>query len=163
MGSEGLDFQLCHILVNYDLRWNPMVVEQRIGRLDRFGQTAEKLLTFNFRQMNLRSADAEPRLFRHRRSTQRRYHGKQIGPKIGPTLEDRLHQNSKLRLLQKKEKPPRRLDLTVPSHGSHAWVAMQVETKFLRSSGKAPLAITLMAGASASCHSGLSIRIFHPL
>jgi hypothetical protein len=48
------------------------------------------------------------------------------------TLEDRLHQNSKLRLLQKKEKPARRLDLTVPSHGSHAWVAMQVQTKFLR-------------------------------
>jgi hypothetical protein len=33
---------------------------------------------------------------------------------------------------KKKEKPPRRLDLTVPSHGSHAWVAMQVQTKFLR-------------------------------
>jgi hypothetical protein len=42
----------------------------------------------------------------------------QIGPENRPTLEDRLHQNSKLRLLQKKEKPPRRLDLTVPSHGS---------------------------------------------
>lgn len=47
VGSEGLDFQFCHILFNYDLPWNPMVVEQRIGRLDRFGQTAERILIFN--------------------------------------------------------------------------------------------------------------------
>ncbi len=37
-GSEGLNFQFCHILINYDLPWNPMAVEQRIGRLDRIGQ-----------------------------------------------------------------------------------------------------------------------------
>jgi superfamily II DNA or RNA helicase len=47
VGSEGLDFQFCHILFNYDLPWNPMVVEQRIGRLDRFGQKAVKILIFN--------------------------------------------------------------------------------------------------------------------
>ena len=41
VGSEGLDFQFCHHLVNYDLPWNPMVVEQRIGRIDRFGQEAD--------------------------------------------------------------------------------------------------------------------------
>lgn len=38
VGSEGLDMQFCNTLVNYDLPWNPMVVEQRIGRIDRFGQ-----------------------------------------------------------------------------------------------------------------------------
>jgi superfamily II DNA or RNA helicase len=47
VGSEGLDFQFCHILFNYDLPWNPMVVEQRIGRVDRFGQKASKILIFN--------------------------------------------------------------------------------------------------------------------
>jgi SNF2 family DNA or RNA helicase len=47
VGSEGLDFQFCHILFNYDLPWNPMVVEQRIGRVDRFGQKAERILIFN--------------------------------------------------------------------------------------------------------------------
>lgn len=41
VGSEGLDFQFCHHVVNYDLPWNPMVVEQRIGRIDRFGQESE--------------------------------------------------------------------------------------------------------------------------
>jgi hypothetical protein len=41
VGSEGLDFQFCHHLINYDLPWNPMVVEQRIGRIDRFGQASD--------------------------------------------------------------------------------------------------------------------------
>jgi len=47
VGSEGLDFQFCNVLVNYDLPWNPMQVEQRIGRLDRFGQEFEKIFIFN--------------------------------------------------------------------------------------------------------------------
>jgi superfamily II DNA helicase RecQ len=47
VGSEGLDMQFCNVVVNYDLPWNPMRVEQRIGRIDRIGQTAEKLLIFN--------------------------------------------------------------------------------------------------------------------
>ncbi len=37
-GCEGLNFQFCNTLINYDLPWNPMAVEQRIGRLDRIGQ-----------------------------------------------------------------------------------------------------------------------------
>lgn len=43
VGSEGLDMQFCNSLVNYDLPWNPMVVEQRIGRIDRFGQDSPKV------------------------------------------------------------------------------------------------------------------------
>ena len=43
VGSEGLDMQFCNTLVNYDLPWNPMVVEQRIGRVDRFGQESPKV------------------------------------------------------------------------------------------------------------------------
>ena len=39
-GGEGRNFQFAHLMVNYDLPWNPMKVEQRIGRLDRIGQTA---------------------------------------------------------------------------------------------------------------------------
>lgn len=37
-GAEGVNLQFCHHLVNYDLPWNPMKVEQRIGRIHRFGQ-----------------------------------------------------------------------------------------------------------------------------
>lgn len=47
VGGEGLDFQFCNVLVNYDLPWNPMRVEQRIGRLDRYGQQHEKILIYN--------------------------------------------------------------------------------------------------------------------
>ena len=47
VGSEGLDFQFCHVLVNYDLPWNPMVVEQRIGRIDRFGQKSDVVQIMN--------------------------------------------------------------------------------------------------------------------
>ena len=46
-GTEGLNLQFCHQLVNYELPWNPMVVEQRIGRVHRFGQTREVEL-FNY-------------------------------------------------------------------------------------------------------------------
>lgn len=48
VGAEGLDFQFCNVLVNYDLPWNPMQVEQRIGRLDRFGQKHDKIRIWNF-------------------------------------------------------------------------------------------------------------------
>ncbi|KKL28544.1 hypothetical protein LCGC14_2374070, partial [marine sediment metagenome] len=45
--SEGLNFQVCNWMINYDLPWNPMKVEQRIGRIDRVQQKAEKLFIFN--------------------------------------------------------------------------------------------------------------------
>lgn len=48
VGSEGLDFQFCNILFNYDLPWNPMEVEQRIGRLDRIGQESPVIRIYNF-------------------------------------------------------------------------------------------------------------------
>lgn len=37
-GGEGINLQFCHILVNYDLPWNPMRYEQRVGRVYRYGQ-----------------------------------------------------------------------------------------------------------------------------
>ena len=43
VAGEGLDFEHCHVLINYDLPWNPMRVEQRIGRCDRIGQTSDKV------------------------------------------------------------------------------------------------------------------------
>lgn len=43
VGGEGLDMQFCRSIINYDLPWNPMKVEQRIGRVDRIGQQAEAI------------------------------------------------------------------------------------------------------------------------
>jgi ATP-dependent helicase HepA len=48
VGCEGLDFQFCDFLINYDLPWNPMRIEQRIGRIDRYGQKSETVAIINF-------------------------------------------------------------------------------------------------------------------
>ncbi|MBI5440420.1 MAG: DEAD/DEAH box helicase family protein, partial [Deltaproteobacteria bacterium] len=47
VGGEGIDLQKASVIVNYDLPWNPMVVEQRIGRIDRIGQEANRLVIVN--------------------------------------------------------------------------------------------------------------------
>ena len=47
VGSEGIDLQFARLVINYDLPWNPMRVEQRIGRIDRLGQRAEKIHVWN--------------------------------------------------------------------------------------------------------------------
>ena len=47
IGCEGLDYQFCDCIVNYDLPWNPMRVEQRIGRIDRNGQQSEAIAIVN--------------------------------------------------------------------------------------------------------------------
>jgi superfamily II DNA or RNA helicase len=63
VGAEGLDFEFCNVLVNYDLPWNPMEVEQRIGRLDRFGQTHEKIFIYNMRVPGTVETDIFQRLY----------------------------------------------------------------------------------------------------
>ncbi|GBC71944.1 RNA polymerase-associated protein RapA [Candidatus Calditenuaceae archaeon HR02] len=47
VGAEGLDMQFCGVVINYDLPWNPMKIEQRIGRIHRIGQTRERVRIFN--------------------------------------------------------------------------------------------------------------------
>ncbi len=46
-GGVGLNLQCCHHMVNFDLPWNPQRVEQRIGRIDRFGQQRNEVFIFN--------------------------------------------------------------------------------------------------------------------
>jgi superfamily II DNA/RNA helicase len=46
--SEGLNLQTCGVLFNYDMPWNPMRVEQRIGRIDRIGQKYSTVRIHNF-------------------------------------------------------------------------------------------------------------------
>ena len=47
VASEGVDLQFARVVVNYDLPWNPMKIEQRIGRIDRLGQQSDKITIWN--------------------------------------------------------------------------------------------------------------------
>ena len=55
--AEGLNFQFCGALVNYDMPWNPMRVEQRIGRIDRLGQRHSIIQIFNLHYRDTVEAD----------------------------------------------------------------------------------------------------------
>ena len=55
--AEGLNFQFCGALVNYDMPWNPMRVEQRIGRIDRLGQEHATIRIFNLHYDDTVEAD----------------------------------------------------------------------------------------------------------
>jgi len=55
--GEGLNLQTCGVLINFDLPWNPMKVEQRIGRIDRIGQPHEKVRIINMAYADTVEAD----------------------------------------------------------------------------------------------------------
>ena len=63
VGSEGLDYQFCNLMVNYDLPWNPMRIEQRIGRIDRRGQTSDVVSIYNLITGGTVDADIYNRCF----------------------------------------------------------------------------------------------------
>jgi superfamily II DNA or RNA helicase len=52
VSAEGVDLQFSSLLINYDLPWNPARIEQRIGRIDRIGQQADKVLIWNLMYAN---------------------------------------------------------------------------------------------------------------
>jgi SNF2 family DNA or RNA helicase len=55
--AEGLNFQFCGALINFDMPWNPMRVEQRIGRIDRLGQKYPNIRIVNLHYANTVEAD----------------------------------------------------------------------------------------------------------
>jgi SNF2 family DNA or RNA helicase len=55
--AEGLNFQFCGSLINYDMPWNPMRVEQRIGRIDRLGQQHATIQIMNLHYADTVEAD----------------------------------------------------------------------------------------------------------
>ncbi len=64
VGCEGLDYQFCDSIVNYDLPWNPMKIEQRIGRIDRRGQKSESVTIYNLITPDTVDADIYERCLR---------------------------------------------------------------------------------------------------
>ena len=85
IGCEGLDYQFCDCIVNYDLPWNPMRVEQRIGRIDRNGQKSESVAIFNLITPGTVDADIYERclvrigVFNNALAAAKRYSGKSPG------------------------------------------------------------------------------------
>jgi|GEM_PF-246325 len=60
--SEGLNLQECGAMINYDLPWNPMRVEQRIGRIDRIGQQYDDVIILNYSYEDTVESDIYDRL-----------------------------------------------------------------------------------------------------
>jgi hypothetical protein len=60
--SEGLNLQECGVLINYDLPWNPMRVEQRIGRIHRIGQRFDDITILNYSYKDTVETDIYDRL-----------------------------------------------------------------------------------------------------
>jgi SNF2 family DNA or RNA helicase len=60
--GEGINLQFCHLMVNYDIPWNPNRLEQRMGRIHRYGQTRE-VYVFNMVASNTREGKVLVRLF----------------------------------------------------------------------------------------------------
>jgi superfamily II DNA or RNA helicase len=63
VGGEGVDLQFSRVLINYDLPWNPMRLEQRIGRIDRLGQEADKVTIWNIFYKNTIDSRIYERLY----------------------------------------------------------------------------------------------------
>jgi superfamily II DNA/RNA helicase len=51
--GEGINLQFCWLMINYDIPWNPVRLEQRMGRIHRYGQEKDCLI-FNFVSTNTR-------------------------------------------------------------------------------------------------------------
>lgn len=64
VASEGVDLQFSRVVINYDLPWNPMKVEQRIGRIDRLGQLSPKIKIWNLFYANTIDARIYDRLYK---------------------------------------------------------------------------------------------------
>lgn len=103
VGSEGIDLQFCRILVNYDLPWNPMRVEQRIGRIDRLGQKSEKVTIWNLFYKNTIDDRIYSRLFSRLEIFRRSLGG------LEPILGDVIRQLT-FELLSEKLSPEQELD-----------------------------------------------------
>jgi SNF2 family DNA or RNA helicase len=94
VASEGVDLQFSRVLINYDLPWNPMKVEQRIGRIDRLGQKAEKITIVNLFYANTIDHKIHDKLYERLKIFERALGGMEaiLGEKISELTSDLLSQ-----------------------------------------------------------------------
>lgn len=94
VASEGVDLQFSRVLINYDLPWNPMKVEQRIGRIDRLGQQAEKISIVNILFKNTIDHKIHERLYSRLKIFERALGGMEaiLGDEVTKLTADLLSQ-----------------------------------------------------------------------
>jgi superfamily II DNA or RNA helicase len=140
VGCEGLDFQFCDFLINYDLPWNPMRIEQRIGRIDRYGQKSETVAIVNFVTPGTIDADIYERclwrigVFQHSVGGNEEILGEitqeihEIAERFTLTLEEResrlrqLADNSIRRIEEEQELETRQAELVGLNIPNHTWL-----------------------------------------
>ena len=87
--GEGINLQFCWIMINYDLPWNPMRLEQRMGRIHRYGQEHDCLI-FNFCAMNTREGKVMERLLSRLKNIQQELGEDQVFDVIGEVFPSNL-------------------------------------------------------------------------
>lgn len=80
--GEGLNLQTCGVMIHFDMPWNPMRVEQRIGRIDRIGQSFETIWIFNYFYADTVEAEI------HRRLSHRIQGFEEVVGTLQPILQD---------------------------------------------------------------------------
>ncbi len=80
--GEGINLQFCWLMVNFDIPWNPMRLEQRIGRIHRYGQERDCLI-FNFVAANTREGQVLERLLERLREIRRELGSDQVFDVVG--------------------------------------------------------------------------------
>lgn len=132
VASEGVDLQFASLLVNYDLPWNPMRIEQRIGRIDRIGQTAPKILIWNLMTAGTIDERIHDRLlerldvFRHSLGRIEQVLGPRIHAltlqllthQLTPEQEAELIENNQM-VLDEQRRQEERLELEAPNLLAH--------------------------------------------
>jgi Superfamily II DNA and RNA helicases len=85
--GEGINLQFCHIMINYDIPWNPNRLEQRMGRIHRYGQQRD-VHVFNLVASNTREGKVLEKLFRKLKEIERDL-GNKVFDVIGEIFPDK--------------------------------------------------------------------------
>ena len=148
VGSEGIDLQFSRIVINYDLPWNPMRVEQRIGRIDRLGQKANKIHVWNLFYANTIDARIYHRLFERLKIFEGALGGLEpvLGDRIGdltrdlfsdhltPTQEEERIEQTRLALEQRRrdEEQLEADAVHLVAYGDYIWNQVQAARQLHR-------------------------------
>jgi superfamily II DNA or RNA helicase/transcriptional regulator with XRE-family HTH domain len=85
--GEGLNMQFCRLMINYDIPWNPARIEQRFGRIHRYGQKAKLVLLFNLVATRTREGKVLKRLLEKLETIRRALTSDKVFDVIGAQFE----------------------------------------------------------------------------